>query len=499
MKIFITVIILLLTSIAFSQSFKLTISSGEDEVLTDALEDSDGNFVLCGSIGDFILDEYDGYLVKVNQAGDTILTKRFSNAYTYIKFDAIVEQMDGYIAFGSAIIDGTGNLNLILKKTDKDLNELWTKTFKNTSYTDEYFRNAKIDGAGNLIAIGEAGHIVNILDFFMYKFNSFGDSINAKYYSFPGMQLGFDIIEKPDSGYKVFTFLTPDGSPLLGNEAVNIDVNLNITSIVSIDTFPPNDIGSAFYSNTRAKWINDSVYVAGARVINVEYGGQNTNKSKGVGLLFLNDNDSILDAYVFGKSDTSEIEAISGMDFVYSSAIYVGGTSDYNNWLSFPSFGNEKNWFNLNKIDSAGNIEWNKWYGGDANYYLWNVLATQDEGCFMAGTRYDSTASGGIEERDIYIIKVGPDGLLVSEDETSVLPEATYNIYPNPASGHFYIQGNFALPATIELYDLTGRQVSLQSVTSNRQRVDVSQLAEGLYVYQLLSDGKVARGKVVIE
>ena len=72
-------------------------------------------------------------------------------------------------------------------------------------------------------------------------------------------------------------------------------------------------------------------------------------------------------------------------------------------------------------------------------------------------------------------------------------------VYPNPTSGYFYIQGSFALPAVIELYDLTGRQVYRKPIKSNFQQINVANLAAGLYIYRLLSDGKQARGEIILE
>ncbi len=491
------IIILLISAISYGQSWDLIISSNEDEVLTDAIEDGDGNFVLCGYVGSYSLDEYDGYLVKISALGDTIFTKRFNNAYNYIKFDAIIEQVDGYIVFGSVKVDGAGYLNLMLKKTDKSFNEQWTKTYKNSNYTNEYFLNAKFDSNNDILAIGDAYHPVNNFDFFIYRFNSTGDSIDARYYAFSGPQFGFDIIEQ-NTGYKAFTYLVPDSSFLVSNEVVNIDFTLNIDTVVSLDTFPPVLDGGSFYANCRAKWINDSVYIAYARSRKSEYPFQDVQKQMGLGLLFLNTNDSILSSSIFGKADTAEIEAISGMDFIFPSAIYVGGTSNYVDW-SWPSFANQKNWYNLNKIDNAGNVEWEKWYGGDANYYLWKVLATQDGGCLMIGTRYDSIAANGQQQRDVYVVKVDVDGI-VSTGSDLQLTKSNFKIYPNPASEEFYIKGNFKLPATLELYDIMGRKVVVKSLNSNYAKIHINYLSKGIYVYRLISDdGKLGSGKLVIE
>ncbi|MCH9029161.1 MAG: T9SS type A sorting domain-containing protein [Bacteroidetes bacterium] len=93
------------------------------------------------------------------------------------------------------------------------------------------------------------------------------------------------------------------------------------------------------------------------------------------------------------------------------------------------------------------------------------------------------------------VYRFAPWAISVQEN----LQHELFKLYPNPASGHFYIQGSFALPAVIELYDMMGRKVYRQQVTSNKQQINVTQLAGGLYVYRLVSGGKIARGKVVVE
>lgn len=67
-------------------------------------------------------------------------------------------------------------------------------------------------------------------------------------------------------------------------------------------------------------------------------------------------------------------------------------------------------------------------------------------------------------------------------------------VYPNPAHSELYIKGNFDVPATIVLYDLTGRKVLSQHITSN-QPINISALAKGLYVWQIGSE----RGKLILE
>lgn len=79
--------------------------------------------------------------------------------------------------------------------------------------------------------------------------------------------------------------------------------------------------------------------------------------------------------------------------------IYIGGTSnlDYYNpfWSTFDS------WFHLIKINPDISPIWEYWYGGDAYYFLYSILATNDSGCIMVGNRYDYETQN--QERDILL------------------------------------------------------------------------------------------------
>jgi len=76
-------------------------------------------------------------------------------------------------------------------------------------------------------------------------------------------------------------------------------------------------------------------------------------------------------------------------------------------------------------------LKWQKYYGGDACYLLMSILATQDGGCVMAGSRYDYQTQN--MERDVYILKVDEDGLITWAYN---IPEVTKEtlIYPNPGN-----------------------------------------------------------------
>ena len=84
--------------------------------------------------------------------------------------------------------------------------------------------------------------------------------------------------------------------------------------------------------------------------------------------------------------------------------------------------------------------------------------------------------------------------------------EFGFNNYPNPTNGESYLQFFLDKPANVELrvLDMMGQQVmdvAKGQLGSGKQEfnVDVSQLSNGIYFYQLSVDGKTVTQKVVID
>jgi len=133
---------------------------------------------------------------------------------------------------------------------------------------------------------------------------------------------------------------------------------------------------------------------------------------------------------------------------------------------------------------------------------LEDIKPTDDCGFICSG--WASPAIPDTGTQDIWILKLDSMGLLdsavgncpiVGVEEQLTISNEQITIYPNPTSSTFTIQGNYSLPEVLELYDITGRRVYQQHVTSSQQQVDVSFLSKGIYVWSI---GE-ARGKVVIE
>lgn len=153
-------------------------------------------------------------------------------------------------------------------------------------------------------------------------------------------------------------------------------------------------------------------------------------------------------------------------------------------------------WFFLNKLDSNLEVQWQKFYGGDANYMLWNLIATQDGGCLMAGTRYDYITQTNL--RDIIIIKVDSSGLVTGIGEEPVgITAHDAVVYPNPGDDNLKVRsGPQITGAVFEMHDMSGKPVAVAVLTGSITEINTRGLPSGTYTYRIVyNNRKVESGK----
>ena len=73
-------------------------------------------------------------------------------------------------------------------------------------------------------------------------------------------------------------------------------------------------------------------------------------------------------------------------------------------------------------------------------------------------------------------------------------------LYPNPSSGEFYLDLKLDIQkeAALRIIDMTGRQVYAQKALHTSNKIDLSNLAKGLYTIQLTHDSDTYVGKVIL-
>ena len=124
--------------------------------------------------------------------------------------------------------------------------------------------------------------------------------------------------------------------------------------------------------------------------------------------------------------------------------------------------------------------------GGTSPYtYSWNTTPTQ------------TTASiSGLAPGD-YIVTVTDTNSCTFMDTVTVGAftgirdidkNANIKVYPNPAVNELNIVTTFNGKAVFDIFDIVGRQIKSVAIRGDNTRVDIAELPEGMYLYQILDD-----------
>ncbi|MDO8969181.1 MAG: T9SS type A sorting domain-containing protein, partial [Saprospiraceae bacterium] len=171
------------------------------------------------------------------------------------------------------------------------------------------------------------------------------------------------------------------------------------------------------------------------------------------------------------------------------------GSSQSNDGDVVGNHGGQDSW--LLKLDSAGELIWQRALGGTKAEVGSYVQQTHDGGFILTGRSQsnDGDASFNRGSSDYWVVKLSP------ETTSSTLSPFAHNpleLYPNPASQSITVQIPGDLDETrlsVRITDLLGMEI-LQRTCNNGESLDLAQLPNGMFLLSATSaSGKVFFGK----
>ncbi|NQT76587.1 MAG: T9SS type A sorting domain-containing protein [Bacteroidetes bacterium] len=490
LKKLITLIILLLSgNILFAQyTFEQIISKPEDQVINHVIEDNEGNFVLVGRMHHIDTYYSGGYIIKIDSSGDVLQEKIIQQTDTNscILFNIHCFADHYYILGSRTYIYPDTTYNLWYLKLNSNL-DIENEKFLNIP-DKRWFSYIKsiIDSDTNIVITGYTTRedtsgpspIPYNNDPFFYKLSLSGDSLTSKFMSLPfKLTLSTDIIEKSvTTAYYAFGNDFAD-LPLTG-QRFELSKNFDSLNIVEVPYF--------IYGYFSSVWLNDtSILICGQ-------GGPETTPNYSLNVLSHTEDNIPVDYNYFKiEGNMRDHPAMYYGVSKNGDNVYVGGTSNFD--YANPFFSTFDSWFHLIKINPDITAIWEYWYGGDAYYHLYSILATSDGGCLMVGNRYDNEAQA--MERDIFIIKVNSDGILVWTQEIPIAYQQT-TIYPNPGTSRLNIK-TYGNDLDFELANMNGQVLIKQLINNKTNTINTEPLKPGMYFYRLINkkDKTIETGK----
>ncbi len=431
--------------------------SGYDYAIS-IIQTTDGGYAVAGLTQSKETDYIDGWIIKLDNKGNIDWEKVYGESEEDVAISIIQTTDGGYAVAGyTKSKDAYGNAAWIFKLDNKG-NIDWEKIYG----------GSKSDGASSIIQTTDGGYAVvgynsskraGGYDVWIIKLDSYGDIFWDRTYGGSGHHVASSIIQTIDGGYAVAGGNTPKGADSMDAWIIKLD---NVGNIVLDRTYggsgddeayciiQTTDGGYAVAGRTSSKgageydaWIIKLDNV-GNIVLDRTYGGseidvassitQTTDggyavagytSSKGVGgsdawIIKLDEQGNIdqdlRDIKTEAGDDAKEIQPIISWEKTYGGPKYDSassiiqttdggyavagyteskGVSGYDAWII--------------KLDSYGNIVWDKTYGL-SNYNEANsIIQTTDGGYAIAG----KTSSEGVYGHDAWILKLDSNGDII--------------------------------------------------------------------------------------
>jgi hypothetical protein len=437
-------------------------------VINDALELEDGSFILL-SHEVYPLDQSKAHMIRISPSGKQLDTKTLTfqgSPSGFIKISQIETNL--FVLAGYTVINDT--TKLWLYKMDSLFNEVQSKILPTGTFNFSFLSDLKVNN-GNLLCSGIGTSTTQISYAFIYKISLDLDSIQLKVFTEHLTTFPIDLIAKnTNNGF--YCFITHFGPPTT-EVILDLDNSFSINQILAV----PYDV----WDFPEAKWISMSKFILSGRKDYFQY-----PPNQGIELLCMDTTGNLLHDLFIGDHDTIDWPGLrSRLDFVDTNLIYEGGT---HNFCQGSEFCPVHCWFSLNQMDTTLHVNWEHFYGGDANYTMYGIRATKDKGCLMFGSRYDLQSA--TQQRDIYAIKVNEDGLLLNAE--NILSDKVKNVilYPTPGSDNVVIEsGPQVSGAEFVMSTIDGKEVISKIIQARRMTLNVGFLPAGNYVWQI-RDGR---------
>jgi len=483
------------TNHLFAQnSFEIGYQTLDDELLTDGILDNSGCVVMTGSIGDFLERNYDGIVFKVFPDGEYIY-RRLVRQDTSCQFGSIILLDNGnYMIFGRYAVGDTLEIKdrMLVLILNPDLETVMEKTYRlNNDFYVLYGmgNNTLVDADRNIVYANErltprGGNDYNT-DYYFMRFNQQGDTLLTRgYESWPNVTIGsLRMVPDTDTLMVIGRGYNHSGY----QELLFLDHEFNI--IESFDISQDGNLSGQQYSDV---WLNETEFLMTRNgIIDSRKREYHATVSR------LNTSGVLLQELLLDRPDTTEYIAwYKSMSYRNDSTIYIGVNQSYNTiWEAIPM----KSVVYI--IDKDMNLLGRKDLGGDTSYEIISMVATEDDGCMLFGTRYMNNSA---PDRDIYIWKIlREDFEIITSVEDYPLDKIAAKVWPNPADDllHISLEGFEAgQDFRLRIYNTAGQKYLDKALAANGNTVQcqIGVLPTGTYVYEIISkERQVGNGKFI--
>jgi hypothetical protein len=407
-------VFLLVIPVGASSMWSQTYGGTENDGALSLVQTSDGGYAMAGYTRSFGAGENDFWLIKTDESGNMQWNQTYGGAGSDIAICLIETSDGGYALVGYTDSFGAGSDDFWFVKTDETGNMQWNRTYGGTK-GDYAFSLVETSDGGYTIAGYTRSFGAGRDDFWLIKVDSSG---NVEWNQTYG---GWD-----DDGV-IFLLQTSDGGYALAGmtESFGYGSDRDDFWLVKTDSSGNMEWNQTYGGTIREYGFclvqtSDGGYAMAGCTCSFGAGSHDSwlVKTDAFGNMEWNQTYGGIDA----DGTTSLIQTEDG-GYVLAGSTKSFGAGDFDSWLI--------------KTDGAGNMQWNRTYGGVGTDIASSLVETSDGGYAIAGYTYSVDA-------------VNSDLWLIKTDEQGVIPEF-HSWTP-------ILLGTILLTAALALYRLTKRK-----------------------------------------
>ncbi len=401
-----------------------TCGGKQGEVAYSVKQTRDGGYIVAGYTSSYGAGKNDMRIIKLDAEGNTEWEKTYGGAEDDVAYSVCQTRDGGYMVVGYTESRGAGGKDMWMLKLNSGGELVWQKT--RGWGDDEVAYSVRQTGDGGFIIAGSSNGSMWIL-----RLDSSGNEIWQK--------------KREDDSEAYSVRLTSDGGYIVGAKGRIVKLNANGST-----EWEESRKDEYFYS---AQQTADKGYIAVS------------NK----GMLKL---DSRVNEEWYLKHDSSESKANSVYQTLDGGYIVAG----------YAKYGSGGKDFWVLKLDSNGEVVWQKIYGGPKDDEAFFIQQTADGGYIVAGY----TWSYGAGERDMWIIKLDKNGSVEWQKTYGGVYSDVANFIQQTADGGYIVAGYYRGRGFMWILKLDGNgSVEWQKVwcknVFNEAR-SIQQTADGGYI-----------------
>ena len=440
-----------------------------DERIKALGEDGNQNIIFGGVRRNNLNQRWEPIVYKINHKGvlvDSLIV--FNNMPYDIGISDFIYYNSQYFFIGytqdlNSTGSGPNDKFLFYLKTDTNFNIVDTNYFSVVNNQDAFSSMSRLDKQGNIITVGFYQDPATLkFGSFLTKISSTGDSLGTITLPVDSSRL-FEEFMFDSSYYYVFTHIYSYKKPA---QIYKFD-----TSLTLIDRYNISPVCQKQYAPILTS--NSIYYTCG-----YYYGTSNRKLS----VLKSKIDGSVIAYKHLGVSDSNNYTAWYKGLAKLGDYFYIFGTP-YSSDAVDPYFGgNKPSSVYLSKLDSNLNIVWEKLYGGDAFYSALKIISTQDHGLLLMASRND--LYDGQNQLDVCLIKIDSNGTTTWIKDIK-FPQSEVSLYPNPVRDILSVElkSKNQNIKDYRIIDLQGKIIYSGQSRTGQFKLDVSNLATGIYIF----------------